>query len=91
MTSFGNYVANALSELESRACHLAQNKINNIIFEAQAGILVHEMQPPMMWPHIQHDFQPILQPRHMPPSTRTASPYADHNSSFTTYNRTSGW
>ena len=36
--AFGNYVAQALSELDKVASHLAQNKINNIIFQAQGWI-----------------------------------------------------
>lgn len=105
LVAFGNYIANALSELDSRTCHLAQNKINNIIFEAQAGLLVpvqavQEMQPPMMPPQTQHHFVPI-QPQHpvMATRMRTSSPqssiYAEPNSCFrdesARLNTTSGW
>ena len=37
-------MAKALSELDSQTSSLAQNKINNIIFQAQAGLLTQEMQ-----------------------------------------------
>lgn len=56
--AFGNYVAKALSS------HLAQNKINNIIFQAQAGLLTQEMQTQtMIQPQPQrHYFHPVMQP-----------------------------
>lgn len=44
--AFGNYVAKALSEVDKVASNLAQNKINNIIFQAQAGLLTQEIQTP---------------------------------------------
>ena len=61
--AFGNYVAQALSELDKVASHLAQNKINNI-FQAQAGLLTQEMQTQaMMQPQSQINyFHPIMQP-----------------------------
>ena len=96
LVTFGNYIANALSELDSRTCHLAQNKINNIIFEAQAGLLV-----PVQAVHgMQHHFVPI-QPQNpvMATRMRTSSPqssiYAEPNSCFrdesARLNTTSGW
>jgi hypothetical protein len=53
-----------LSELDKVASHLAQNKINNIIFQAQAALLTQEMQTQaMMQPQSQrNDFHPIMQP-----------------------------
>ena len=62
--AFGNYVAQALSELDSQTSHLAQNKINNIIFQAQAGLLTQEMQTQtMIQPQPQrHYFLPVMQP-----------------------------
>jgi hypothetical protein len=50
--AFGNYVAQALSELDKVASHLAQNKINNI-FQAQAGLLTQDLLD---------YFHPIMQP-----------------------------
>lgn len=62
--AFGNYVAKALSELDKTASFLAQNKINNIIFQAQAGLLTQEIQTPtMMHPQTPRNFfHPIMQP-----------------------------
>ena len=59
--AFGNYVAKALSELDGLTSSLAQNKINNIIFQAQAGLLTQEMQMQRVQPQRNY-FQPILQP-----------------------------
>lgn len=84
LQSFANYIANALSELDSKTCHLAQNKINNIIFQAQDGLLVPEVPSPMMQSPAQHAFLPV--PYHaMPTGMTTSSPqsmllYSDHNS-----------
>jgi hypothetical protein len=92
LDAFGNYVTKALSELDSRTCHLAQNKINNIIFQAQAGLLVHEIQPEMTMNQPQSFFRPI-------PPTTSSSPqssiYPQQNSPFRNepaiYNSTCGW
>ncbi len=60
--AFGNYVAQALSELDSQVSHMAQNEISNIIFQAQAGLLTQEIQAQtMMQPRI-NLFHPIMQP-----------------------------
>ena len=92
LDAFGNYVTKALSELDSRTCHLAQNKINNIIFQAQAGLLVHEIQPEMTMNQPQSFFRPI------PPMTSSSpqsSIYPQQNSPFQNepaiYNSTCGW
>lgn len=60
--AFGNYVAKALSELDKVASNLAQNKINNIIFQAQAGLLTQEIQTPtVIQPQPQRNyFHPIM-------------------------------
>ena len=60
--AFGNYVAQALSELDSQVSHLAQNKINNIIFQAQAGLLTQEVQAQTMMQPPRNYFHPIMQP-----------------------------
>jgi hypothetical protein len=49
-----------LSELDKRTCYLVQNKINNIIFQAQAGLLDQETQPPIVMHQQQNYFHPIL-------------------------------
>ena len=60
--AFGNYVAKALSELDKVASNLAQNKINNIIFQAQAGLLTQEIQTPTVFqPQPQRNYiHPIM-------------------------------
>ena len=70
--AFGNYVAKALSELDSQTSHLAQNKINNIIFQAQAGLLSQEIPTQRVQSQPQrHYFQSIMQPA---PGMSTSSP-----------------
>lgn len=94
LEAFGNYVTKALSELDSQTSHLAQNKINNIIFQAQAGLLTQEIQPPMMiQPQPQRNyFHPIV-PSGMASSPQPTSIYAEINPSFRDEQRniTSGW
>ena len=60
--AFGNYVAKALGELDALTSNLAQNKINNIIFQAQAGLLTQEMQAPRIIQPQRNYFQPVMQP-----------------------------
>ena len=55
-------MAKALSELDSLTSSLAQNKINDIIFQAQAGLLTQEMQTQRVIQPQRNYFQPILQP-----------------------------
>ena len=96
LQSFSNYIANALSELDSKTCHLAQHKINNIIFQAQAGLLVPEGQSPMMR-SVQHAFLPVPQAHHAMPTGMTSSPqsmlYTEHNfrDAQSRANSPSGW
>ena len=59
--AFGNYVGKALSELNNLTSSLAQNKINNIIFQAQAGLLTQEMQTQRVVQPQRNYFQPIFQ------------------------------
>ncbi len=40
--SFGLYVTHTLSELDTRTQHLAEHKINEILFKAQSGLLAEE-------------------------------------------------
>lgn len=85
-----------LSELDSITCHLAQNKINNIIFQAQAGLLVQETQPAMMMQQQQrHFFHPIVPTGMTSSSPQPSSIYAEQNSSFrdepVRFNSTGGW
>ena len=62
--AFSNYVTKALSELDTLASHLAQNKITNIIFQAQAGLLTQEMQTQRMAESQRNYFHPGMQPGH---------------------------
>ena len=59
--AFGNYIAKALSELDGLTSSLAQNKINNILFQAQAGLLRQELQTQSVIQPQRNYFQPILQ------------------------------
>ncbi|XP_028410489.1 uncharacterized protein LOC114542944 [Dendronephthya gigantea] len=79
LETFGMYVTKALSELDPRTCHLAQNKINNIIFEAQAGLLVQNSQPPMMMQQHRNFFHPIIQTGMTSSSPQPSSSYAEQN------------
>lgn len=80
LETFGSYVTKALSELDPRTCHLAQNKINNIIFEAQAGLLVQNTQPAMMMQQQRNFFHPIIQTGMSRSSPQPSSLYAEQNS-----------
>lgn len=44
LEAFGQCVSQALSELDNKACHLAQHRLSNIIFQAQTGLLAQEVQ-----------------------------------------------
>ena len=59
LSAFGTYVSKALGELDRQTCCLAQNKINNIIFKAQAGLLSNDDQVPGTMMQQQH--QNLLQ------------------------------
>ena len=51
-----------LPQLDSGTCDLAmQNKINNIIFEVKAGLIVHNTQPAMMMQQQRNLFHPMIQ------------------------------
>lgn len=87
--AFGNYVAQVLSELDSRTGHLAQHKISNIIFQAQAGLLSLEtMMPPSLTQTVtqpqRNYFHPVMQPGMLtspPPSIygENSASYRDDN------------
>ena len=78
--AFGNYVAKALSELDSQTSNLAQNKISNIIFQAQAGLLTQEMQiqTTMQAQPKRNYFHPILQPD----TSKSPQPHTYGHSSY---------
>ncbi|XP_046863243.1 uncharacterized protein LOC124456987 [Xenia sp. Carnegie-2017] len=83
LDGFGVYVAKALSELDPRTCHLAQNKINGIIFQAQAGQLVptQEIPPQMLRAQSQRNyFNPNVSSGM--PSSSTPPLYYENNASY---------
>ena len=56
-------MAKALAELDALTSNLAQNKVNNIIFQAHAGLLTQEMQTSRITVFNPRDyFQPVMQP-----------------------------
>ena len=62
-------MAKALSELDSLTSSLAQNKINDIIFQAQAGLLTQEMQTQRVIQPSEELFSANLTTWHAKPST----------------------
>lgn len=83
LDAFGVYVAKALSELDPRTCHLAQNKINGIIFQAQAGLLAptQEIPPQMLRAQSQRNyFNPNISIGM--PSSSTPPLYDENNASY---------
>ena len=89
LETFGSYVTKALSKLD----HLAQNRINNIIFEAQAGLLVQNAQPAMMMQQHRNLFHPIIQTSMSSSSPQPSSSYGEQNLILKTDGMTSavGW
>lgn len=72
---FGQYVSQALSEVDNKVCHLAQHRISNIIFQAQTGLLAQEAQSTVVMQQQRNQFQPITS-FHIPsPSNYTTSSY----------------
>lgn len=75
LEAFGQYVSQALSELDNKVCHLAQHRISNIIFQAQTGLLAQEAQSTVVMQQQRNQFQPIPS-FHIPsPSNYTTSSY----------------
>lgn len=63
--AFGKYVSQALSDLDSATRHLAQHQINNIIFQAQTGMLTQDSQQAVVVQPQYNQFRPI-QSYHIP-------------------------
>ena len=76
LEAFGKYVTQALSEMNSEMCHLAQHKINTILFQAQTGFLLQDSQSAATMQQQQlHPFQAIPSYHISPSSNHTASQY----------------
>ena len=76
LEAFGTYVTQALSEMNNDVCHLAQHKINNILFQAQTGFLLQETQTAAVIQQQQlQQFQPIPAYHISPSSNHTTSQY----------------
>lgn len=76
LEAFGKYVIQALSEMNSETCHLAQHKINTILFQAQTGFLLQESQTAAVMQQQQlQRFQAIPSYHVSPSSSHTASQY----------------
>lgn len=79
LEAFGTYVTKALSEMDTKTCHFVQHKINNLIFQAQAGFLNQDMHPQSVHPQSQINyFRPVAQ-RDIAASPQSPSMYLDNN------------
>ena len=71
---FGQYVSQTLAEFDPKVRHLAQNKINNILFQAQMGMLGLNETNQLNSLTRQPNWQPMCQSVNVDPaSSRTLS------------------